>query len=85
MNFKGEMSSRLLIPFPLRNGGPFSPEIGKFCENSQSYNFTSTFNEMWIEFVAIEEPTNFEFTLEPANNGCGGALRGDSREISSPK
>lgn len=40
---------------------------------------------MWIEFMAIEEPTDFEFTLEPANNGCGGALRGDRREISSPK
>ncbi|KOC70062.1 Cubilin [Habropoda laboriosa] len=69
----------------VRNGGPNSPEIGKFCGNVQPYNITSTSNQLWIEYTAAEEPNDFEFVLEPANNGCGGALRGTSREIASPK
>ncbi|CAK9795155.1 Cubn [Anthophora quadrimaculata] len=69
----------------VRNGGPVSPEIGKFCGDVQPYNITSTSNKLWIEYTAAEEPNDFEFVLEPANNGCGGALHGNSREISSPK
>lgn len=62
-----------------------SPEIGRFCGSTQSYNITSTSNQLWIEYTAVDEPNDFEFVLEPANNGCGGAIHGTSRELSSPK
>ncbi|KZC14141.1 Cubilin [Dufourea novaeangliae] len=68
----------------VRNGGPLSPEISKFCGNIKPYNITSTSNRLWIEYFAKAEPNDFEFIVEPANNGCGGALRGKSRQISSP-
>lgn len=69
----------------LRNGGPLSPEIGKFCGNVQPNNITSISNQLWIEYTAVEDPSDFEFVLEPENDGCGGTLHGNSREISSPK
>ncbi|XP_033347146.1 cubilin [Bombus vosnesenskii] len=69
----------------IRNGGPLSPEIGKFCGNEQPNNITSISNQLWIEYTAVEDPSDFEFVLEPENDGCGGTLHGNSREISSPK
>ncbi|XP_029048305.2 cubilin isoform X2 [Osmia bicornis bicornis] len=69
----------------VRNGGPSAPEITRFCGNAQPYNITSTSNQLWIEYTGTKETNDFEFILEPVNNGCGGALRANSREISSPK
>ncbi|XP_012136673.2 cubilin [Megachile rotundata] len=69
----------------IRNGGPFAPEMARFCGAEQPFNITGTTNKLWIEYMAVKEPNDFEFVLEPSNNGCGGSLRGNSREISSPK
>ena len=51
----------------------------------QPNNITSISNQLWIEYTAVEDPSDFEFVLEPENDGCGGTLHGNSREISSPK
>lgn len=75
----------ILSLFRYRNGGPFAPEIARFCGNAQPFNITSSSNQLWIEYTGVKETNDFEFILEPANNGCGGVLRANSREISSPK
>ncbi|EFN89302.1 Cubilin, partial [Harpegnathos saltator] len=69
----------------IRNGGSTSPEIGKFCGNIKPYNITSASNQLWIEYFAADEPNDFEFNLNVASVGCGGTLRGLSREILSPE
>ncbi|KAG7199007.1 hypothetical protein KM043_013159 [Ampulex compressa] len=67
----------------IRNGGSNSPKIGKFCGNIKP-NITSTSNQLWIEYYASADPNDFEFNLELASTGCGGILRRNSKEISSP-
>ncbi|XP_014475365.1 PREDICTED: cubilin [Dinoponera quadriceps] len=69
----------------VKNGGATSPEIGKFCGNVRPYNITSISNQLWIEYFATGDPNDFEFTLNVASAGCGGTLRGRSREILSPE
>ena len=59
-------------------------QLHKFCGNSKPSNITTFSNVLWVEYFA-EDPNDFEFVVEPANHGCGGALRGNSREISSPQ
>ncbi|XP_014605735.1 PREDICTED: cubilin-like [Polistes canadensis] len=70
----------------VRNGGPTSPEVGTFCGDIKPSDILSTSNELWIEYYA-EEPgsSEFEINLQLASHGCGGALRGFSKEIASPK
>ncbi|XP_076766726.1 cubilin [Xylocopa sonorina] len=69
----------------IRNGGYYAPNIGKFCGDLQPPNITSSHNLLWIEYTASEAPDDFEFVIESVETGCGGVLRGISREISSPK
>ncbi|XP_017881696.1 cubilin [Ceratina calcarata] len=66
-------------------GKSSSPVASKLCGRMEDHNITSTSNELWIEYMGTDETNDFEFFLEPANNGCGGVLRANSREIASPK
>ncbi|KAK0075492.1 hypothetical protein PV325_006820, partial [Microctonus aethiopoides] len=68
----------------VRNGGPMSPEIGKFCGNMKPHNITSSSHKLWIEYWASEAPGDFEFRLDVLSGGCGGVMRETSREIISP-
>ncbi|XP_033326417.2 cubilin [Megalopta genalis] len=69
----------------IRNGGPLAPLIGTYCGNIKPANITSSKNRLWIEFFAKSEPNEFKLTLEGANNGCGGTVRGKIKQIASPK
>ncbi|KAI4473303.1 hypothetical protein M0802_016189, partial [Mischocyttarus mexicanus] len=70
----------------VRNGGPTSPDFGSYCGNIRPPDIISTSNQLWIEYFAEGPgPNEFEINLKLANHGCGGALRGFSREIASPK
>lgn len=68
----------------VRNGGPLSPQVGKYCGNLLPDNFTSSSNKLWIEYWAAEAPGDFELNLNMVSGGCGGSMRGSSREIMSP-
>ncbi|XP_034938584.1 cubilin [Chelonus insularis] len=68
----------------VRNGGPMSPEVGKFCGNIKPKNITSSSNKLWIEYWAEMAPSDFEIHLNVDLGGCGGTIRGSNREISSP-
>lgn len=68
-----------------RNGGPMSPEIGKFCGNVIPKNITSSSNKLWIEYHATKSPSDFQLELSSDKFGCGGTMRGTRKEISSPR
>ncbi|XP_044011009.1 cubilin [Aphidius gifuensis] len=68
----------------VKNGGPMSPQIGKYCGNILPDNFTSSSNKLWIEYWASIGPADFELTLNTVTDGCGGLMHGSSREITSP-
>jgi len=72
-----------------RNGGAAAPQIAKYCFHATSqlkkYDINSISNQLWIEYFASEgSSSSFEFNVMTATTGCGGSLRGRSREITSP-
>ncbi|XP_012062648.1 PREDICTED: cubilin [Atta cephalotes] len=73
----------------IKNGGATAPQIAKYCLHTtselQKYNINSISNQLWIEYFASEGTGSFEFDVMIASTGCGGALRGRSREIASPE
>jgi len=77
------------LSFIIRNGGATAPQIAKYCLHTtselQKYNINSISNQLWIEYFASEGTGSFEFDVMIASTGCGGALRGRSREIASPE
>ncbi|KAH0568173.1 hypothetical protein KQX54_019308 [Cotesia glomerata] len=68
----------------VRNGGPMSPEVGKFCGNVIPKNITSSSNKLWIEYHATKSPSDFQLELSSDKYGCGGTMRGTRKELSSP-
>lgn len=66
-----------------------APQIAKHCLHTTSqlekYNVNSISNQLWIEYFASEGSGSFEFNVTIASLGCGGSLRGRSREIASPE
>ncbi|XP_012276352.1 cubilin [Orussus abietinus] len=68
----------------IRNGGPMSPEMGKYCGSLKPDPLTSQSNEMWIEYHVKQDPSNFRFRLETVSGGCGGALWGSRKIIGTP-
>ncbi|EFN66210.1 Cubilin [Camponotus floridanus] len=73
----------------VKNGGATAPQIAKHCLHTanqlQKYNISSISNQLWIEYYASENRSDFEINVEPVNTGCGGSLSGRSREIASPE
>ncbi|XP_043273312.1 cubilin-like [Venturia canescens] len=68
----------------VRNGGPLSPQIGKFCGNIKPHNITSSMNQLWIEYWAEGPPGDFEIQLDLVSRSCGGVIRGSNNEFMSP-
>ncbi|XP_076174105.1 cubilin isoform X2 [Ptiloglossa arizonensis] len=68
----------------VKNGGPQSPEVTTFCDNTGSRNLTIVANELWIEYFAIDEPNDFELIWTLTSNTCGGNLHENSRQFSTP-
>lgn len=66
-----------------------APQVAKHCLHAasqlQKYNINSISNQLWIEYYASENQSDFEINVESANIGCGGSLRGRNREIASPE
>ncbi|XP_029168402.1 cubilin-like [Nylanderia fulva] len=73
----------------VKNGKASAPQMAKHCLHAESqlekYNINSISNHLWIEYYASHNQSDFEIHAEPFNRGCGGSLRGRSREITSPE
>ncbi|XP_050461753.1 cubilin-like [Cataglyphis hispanica] len=73
----------------IKNGGAMAPQVAKHCLHAasqlQKYNINSISNQLWIEYYASENQSDFEINVESVNIGCGGSLRGRNREIASPE
>ncbi|XP_063985313.1 cubilin homolog [Diachasmimorpha longicaudata] len=52
------------------NGGPQSPQVGKYCGNQRPDNYTSTSHKLWIEYYAREAPGEFELELRTTSTAC---------------
>ncbi|XP_011637168.1 cubilin-like [Pogonomyrmex barbatus] len=73
----------------IKNGGATAPQIAKHCLHAtsqlQRYNVNSISNQLWIEYYSESGLGRFEIDVTVASVGCGGFLRGHSREIASPE
>ncbi|XP_046746481.1 cubilin-like [Diprion similis] len=68
----------------IRNGGPYSPMLPKYCGSVVPNATMSTSNKLWIEYRA-EDPSDFELQLDTYDASCSIAYPRNSGEISSPK
>ncbi|XP_046746260.1 cubilin-like [Diprion similis] len=68
----------------IRNGGPKSPELPKYCGSTIRNTTLSSSNKLWIVYHA-EDPGDFELQLDTYDPPCSMEYMRNRGEISSPK